>query len=347
MMTKNLLPPGYKERGAALSDVETATNLINIYSQHYLGMIEAPVEAIRNEWVSPGFSPATNIRLVFSPAEEAIGYAEVWDTQNPPVHPWVWWCVHPKHLGKGISSFLLHWAEERARQAIDRCPLGARVAFRSGVDTVISSAKQAMQAHGMKNIRHSFHMRIDMDTPPPEPIWPEGVSLKVFDLERDDPAEVYRADMAAFQDHFGFVESPFEDGLKRFLHFMTDEDAYDPGLWFLAMSNGSQGDEKQIAGFCLNRKHSYEDTQVGWVSTLGVLRSWRKRGIGLALLQHSFGEYYRRGFRKVGLGVDGENLTGALRLYQKAGMRVHRQFDLYEKELRAGEEISVQSLEDD
>ena len=84
---------------------------------------------------------------------------------------------------------------------------------------------------------------------------------------------------------------------------------------------------------------------MGWVGTLGVLRPWRKRGIGLALLHQSFGEFYRRGFRKVGLGVDGENLTGALRLYKKAGMSVHRQFELYEKELRPGLEISVQNLE--
>jgi hypothetical protein len=45
-----------------------------------------------------------------------------------------------------------------------------------------------------------------------------------------------------------------------------------------------------------------------------------------------------------GLGVDAENLTGALRLYEKAGMHVHLVFDIFEKELRPGREISVQSL---
>lgn len=63
---------------------------------------------------------------------------------------------------------------------------------------------------------------------------------------------------------------------------------------------------------------------------------FERRGIGLALLQHAFGEYYRRGYHSVSLGVDAENLTGALRLYEKSGMHVHRQFDLYEKELRPG-----------
>ena len=78
--------------------------------------------------------------------------------------------------------------------------------------------------------------------------------------------------------------------------------------------------------------------------TLGVRRPWRKRGLGLALLRHSFNEFYRRGKRKVGLGVDAQNLTGALRLYENAGMHVDQTSDLYEKEMPPGTEISVQSL---
>jgi ribosomal protein S18 acetylase RimI-like enzyme len=202
-----------------------------------------------------------------------------------------------------------------------------------------------MEEYGMENIRHSFHMRIKIENPPPEPNWPTGIRLKVFDLEHDDLEEVYRADVDAFRDHFGFVESPFEEGFERFKHFGMAEESYTPGLWFLAIAEGSN-DNEIIAGICLNRKHSYEDPEMGWVSTLGVIKPFRQRGIGLALLLHTFGEYYRRGFTSVGLGVDAENLTGALRLYEKAGMRVHRQFDLYEKELRPGVEISVQSLED-
>ncbi|MNC98740.1 hypothetical protein D3C83_167960 [compost metagenome] len=59
----------------------------------------------------------------------------------------------------------------------------------------------------------------------------------------------------------------------------------------------------------------------------------------MALLMHSFGEFYRRGHRKTGLGVDASNLTGALRLYERAGMHVFRQYDRYELELRPGKEL--------
>jgi ribosomal protein S18 acetylase RimI-like enzyme len=76
-----------------------------------------------------------------------------------------------------------------------------------------------------------------------------------------------------------------------------------------------------------------------------VRRPWRKRGLGLALLRVAFREFHGRGYHKVGLGVDAENMTGALRLYEKAGMHVIRQFDLYEKEIRPGRELRVQTLD--
>jgi len=47
----------------------------------------------------------------------------------------------------------------------------------------------------------------------------------------------------------------------------------------------------------------------------------------------------------VGLGVDAGSLTGATRLYERAGMRPIRQFDTYELELRPGRDISLQKLD--
>jgi ribosomal protein S18 acetylase RimI-like enzyme len=62
----------------------------------------------------------------------------------------------------------------------------------------------------------------------------------------------------------------------------------------------------------------------------------------MALLQHSFAEFWRRGMRTIGLGVDAANPTGATRLYQRAGMQVAAEYVLYEKELRPGAEPVTQ-----
>lgn len=69
---------------------------------------------------------------------------------------------------------------------------------------------------------------------------------------------------------------------------------------------------------------------------LAVRPAWRQRGLGLALLQRVLREFYRRGTRQVGLGVDAHNPTGATRLYESVGMQVESEYIVYEKELRSG-----------
>jgi len=179
-------------------------------------------------------------------------------------------------------------------------------------------------------------MRIDMVSVPPSPKWFEGINLRPYTTE--NMRAVFSAHGEAFRDHFGYVEEPFESGLKRFQHNMEGGPEHDPSLWFIAW------DGEEIAGYCLCRPVSSSDRGAGYVNILGVRRGWRKHGLGLALLQHAFGEFHRRGQMHVELGVDANSLTGALRLYEKAGMYVYHQNDLFEKELRPGREVAVESL---
>jgi len=332
------LPEGFTARGATMNDVEPSLVLYNRWSRSVIGRDEIiDAQAIRNEWMSPGFDPSEDIRLVFAPNGQMAGYIEVWTTSKPLVHPWMWGRVDPDYEDTGIGTWLMQWAEQRALQELPNVPAELRFAPRVGTFREAEKPRKLFADLGYHHIRSSYHMLIEMDTPVPEPLWSEGITLRIFDPETDAEA-VYRAEDDSFRDHFGYVEQPFEEGFKRFQHFVLGAKDFDPTLLFLAMD----GDE--IAGINICRPHSYDDPDMGWVGTLGVRRQWRKRGIGLALLRHSFNEFYRRGKRKVGLGVDAQNLTGALRLYESAGMHVHQAYDQYEKELRPGTEISVESL---
>jgi mycothiol synthase len=143
----------------------------------------------------------------------------------------------------------------------------------------------------------------------------------------------------AFKDHWGYVETPFEEDYEKWLHWMDDDPSFDESLWFAAVAG------EEIVGCSICYDVTGEGPNVGTVETLGVRRGWRRRGIASALLQHSFGELYRRGKTKVTLGVDTQSLTGALRLYEKAGMQVAHRYDRHEKELRAGRDVSTRALE--
>ncbi len=331
------LPEGFTARGANLNDAERAVQLYNRWSHSVIGEDEfADAQSIREEWMAPGADPAEDIRLVFAPNGELAGYIEVWTIANPPVHPTIWGRLDPGYEGMGIGTWMMHWAEQRALQALERVPAGLRFAPRVRIYRQATKSKKLFEDMGYHYIRSSYHMQIEMDRPVPEPVWPAEITLRTY--RESDVEALYRAETEAFHDHFGFTEEPFEQGFQRFKHFKLECEGFDPTLVFLAM------DGEEIAGLSYCRPHFHADRELGWVSSLGVRRPWRKRGLGLALLQHSFHEFYRRGKRKVGLGVDAENLTGALRLYENAGMHVRLAVDLYEKEMRAGTEITVQSL---
>lgn len=332
------LPAGYAARGGTIEDYKIAFDLFNIHSQHMNGCDDlVDPEFLRRDWLNAGFNPESDIHLVFSPDNTLVGLVECWTTQEPPVHPWIFGCVHPGHWGKGIGSHLLTWAEDHARLVLDKCVPELRVAPRSGAEAHNQNAMALFASLDWKQIRSFYRMITDLDSPPEVPAFPEGITVRTYNPETELEA-VYLTFVDTFKDHFGFVTPPFEKGLADFKHNLVDEPGYDPRFWFVAM------DGNEIAGICLCRREDPEDVESGWVNELGVRRDWRKRGLGYALLKHAFAAFYADGKKRAGLGVDASSLTGALRLYERAGMRVLRQFNQFEKEFRPGKELAVTSL---
>src|SRR5215218_281201 len=84
----------------------------------------------------------------------------------------------------------------------------------------------------------------------------------------------------------------------------------------------------------------------GWVDVVAVRRPWRNRGLGLALLRHAFTECHRQGTHRVSLSVDAESITGAPRLYGRAGMRVRESYIIHLKEFRPGVDLGMRLDED-
>ena len=60
---------------------------------------------------------------------------------------------------------------------------------------------------------------------------------------------------------------------------------------------------------------------------------WRGLGLGYALLLATLLEFQRRDAELATLDVDAENVTGALRLYAKAGMHAQPLFTIWSKEI--------------
>jgi len=329
------LPKNFSARPATMNDIPAVVSLLNTCSVLAVGIKLTDETEMKLEWATPDFDLSENSRLIFASDGQLAAVGTVWMVRNPPVHPWVQIRVHPDYTGLGLGTFLTRWAESRARTAIDRVPVDARVSMRCGVSGGYAPAVAFLEDYGMRQIRHFWDMEIKLDSPPPAPKFPEGIKMVRFRFP-EDMERTYLAFDEAFEDHWGHVSSPPEEGIARWRTWIGDDPDFDPDVWFLAMD----GDE--IAGVSLCYNKIPHDPNMAWVDILGVRKPWRRQGLGLALLHYTFGEFYRRGKKSVGLGVDSSSLTGATRLYQRAGMHVARQYTDYELELRPGKELATE-----
>lgn len=330
--THNEAAPSLSVRAPRMAEVEAIAALCNAAALVDFGVTPFTAESIRNTLQIPGMNPARDAWVAQTGDGQLVGWLNV----SGPVHlgeVYLRGCVHPAFRGRGVGRVLLARAEARARRLAASAPADARISLRVQIASGAADAQRLFTRRGYQLTRHFWRMRIDFADEPPAPVWAAGLAVRTGD--EVDAQAIFQATEEAFEDHYGHLPMPF----AVWSHFMMgDASRYDPSLWFLAVDE-TQGDA--IAGMSLCKPCSTEDAQLGYVDTLGVRRPWRRRGVGLALLRHSFRAYYARGLRSVALDVDAASLTGATRLYERAGMRVVRQNDQYTKELRPGRVLSV------
>jgi mycothiol synthase len=291
-------------RDAREQDAPAIRALLEEHALASFGEVELSEKEIRSWFATP--------RLWIQLAErngELAGYLDVRAEQDRRFE------VDARTLDRELAAVLVSAAEEHVRGQADPAVM------RGYVQGDEPALRDAYAAAGWQPIRYSFQMRIELADDVPEPEWPDGLVPRNFRPGEED--RVFEANMDAFADHWDFRPPPLEEWRRH----TVDHYGFDPTLWWLVEDAG------ELAAISLNQWHFSGDPQFGWIHILGVRPQWRKRGLATALLRHSFRDFRARGATRVGLGVDGENTTGAVRLYEQAGMRQVRRNDTYEKVL--------------
>ena len=321
---ETILTPDLRLRSVQWSDLEAVTQLIyDVCAADGDTTVAVTSEELKHEWETPGFDLEWDAFLVETNDGRIVGFEEF---NNQHMHAILSTdgYVHPDFKGRGIGTALLRIMEQRARDEMTLAEPNVRVSLRSIIDNRDPASHELHKNEGYQPLRYHWRMEIVLNHPPAEPKFPVGIELRPF-IKGEHDVAVWQAQNESFRDHWGSHEVTLEE----WQHSRFGDPEFDPSLWAIAW------DGNEVAGFSLNRYRM----GIGWIRTLGVRRPWRKRGLGEALLLHSFGEFYKRGTTTIGLGVDAQNPTGATHLYQKVGMGAASEFLTYEKELRAGREI--------
>ena len=320
-MDSDLLAPGYTIRNPESADLDAVYAVIIASEIEEFGESQGyAIDELKGDWKQ--LDLGRDAWVAIAPDGALAGYGYVQDRRHVRLDVEVY--VHPAHYGRGIGTTLVRLAEARAREHVPLAPPGTRVVINNWINALNAEARSLLEREGYTPARYFFRMEIIFSEEPPTATWPAGVTVRSGGAD-EDLRPFFETCEEAMAENWGHVPRSFEEWMER-----RTRSSFDPSLWFLALGDG----EPAAAVLC-----SISDG-IGWIDTLAVRATWRRRGLGYALLTHAFRELYGRGMRRMALGVDVENQTGATRLYERAGMRIGQQYATYSKELRAGIELA-------
>lgn len=233
--------------------------------------------------------------------------------------------VEPAARRRGIGTTLFGDAVRRieemaARHDSDR----PRVLGTFTHEQTIGAQKLAAR-FGLAPARWYFDMERSLlgELPEPPPM-PDGIEVRAVDVP--DGPRIWRADHEAFQDHWGGFDSS-EDAYRRW----TDSPEFEPSLFVVAY------DGEEIAAAVLNAIYAEENAELGirrgWLDSVFTRRAWRRRGLARALIVRSLHLLRERGMEIAALGVDADNPSGALGLYESVGFVVYDRMTAWRRQL--------------
>lgn len=307
-------------------DIPAVVELIATTNAHDGSDWIPTVETLDHQWrLTPGFEPARDVLLV-EIDERLAAFARVtWRERAGKVINQIEVTVRPEHRRRRLGSALLAWAERRARSAIEEGVGGPTDLphFLGGWgETDIPGVRDFATHHGYVPIRYFFSMLRDLTQPIPDLPMPAG--LKVRPVREADHRAIWDAEVEAFRDHFEAGVQTEADFVRRYTNPDTDT-----SMWQVAW------DGSEVAGSVNNAVHPSENEAFGyrrgWLESVSVRRPWRGRGLASALIARSLAVLRDRGLTEAALGVDGENPTGALQIYERMGFVVHRRAEAFRK----------------
>lgn len=310
------LPEGYIVRHPALDEAPAIQALMDAAESVDAGEPRRHENDVATDWKSADCHPAEDWWVAVAQDGAVAAVAWIWPETAAAVTADHY--VHPDHRGRGLGKTLLDTIEARAAELPLRTPAGDARHLIVWCEDSDGERRASLDRRGFAAVRQYFEMEIDLADDLAAPTWPPQIEARGFRPGIDDHA-VHEADLEAFAKHHLYEPRDYDEW--RIFH--ADAPDADVTLWWLAW------DVDELAGYVI----PYEHDRGAVIGDLAVRTPWRGRGIGRALLLAAFATLRERGQSAARLMVDAQNVTGAIRVYEAAGMHVSRRFDVMERPL--------------
>ncbi|MCA9933788.1 MAG: GNAT family N-acetyltransferase [Ardenticatenaceae bacterium] len=263
--------------------------------------------------------------MIFAEVDgEVVGYGRCWHDQlldKTRVYSHFAY-LHPNWRDMGIRRAMTRYLEQRLHDiAADEPDDGPKV-YQCWASDGAKHWEALLQSEGYEAIRYGYDMvRPNLEDIPDRPL-PDGLEMRPADLSQW--RQIWEAAREAFRDHWGAREWTEENFVE-----WREHPTFNPALWQVAWD----GDE--VAGGVLTFIDEQENEEYGrlrgYTETIFTRRPWRKRGLAHALIAHSLQRQKELGMTESALGVDAENLSGALNIYKSMGFEIAKRAATYRK----------------
>jgi mycothiol synthase len=311
------LPDGWSTRRPTLDDIPDILKLAHASDVASVGEPDFTAEEVREALTGPNTDMAQDCWLALDETGAIVGWAYP-DNSTGGARDFIEVYVWPGRGGPAMRPLLdlmMARVHERAK-LFGHSPYSVR----AGAIPTEAAWIDALTDAGFVFIKQHARMQMSLDDvssePPP---LPSGVTVRPV---RPDDLPRFHA----------VIEEAFRDSDHRATDFATwrrqvdAESTVSWDEWFVGEVDGT------FAGALQSSDSSAEEGE-GWVKYLAVLRPYRRRGVGEALLRRAFATYAAKGRRTAGLGVDLANPTRAARLYHAVGMHPLYQANIYQREI--------------
>jgi mycothiol synthase len=273
----------------------------------------------------PGSDPARDVAIAEIDGQ-IVGYGRAaWHEQpdGPRIYEVIPF-VDPTVAGEDVFMAMVDVLEARLRTIATDHPAVEKLFETFGGDSA-PEREALLEGIGYEPVRHGYAMlRPTVDDLPDAPL-PEG--LEIRDVLPEHLPAIWAADQEAFSDAWGFAPAT-EGDYERFL---TDPVMSDTSLWRVAWDRDEVAG--QVRSFISTAENERFGRTRGYTEHISVRRPWRRRGLARALIAASFPLLRARGMTEAGLGVDTENVSGALSVYEGCGFRPMSRTTTYRRPL--------------